>query len=181
MTIQRKQKQAVRSFMAEHGVTYQEALRLTHCREIEATIRGEDGTIYSLWIEGGSLELSWQVSEAQSAVCAGSLWSWMTGSSPGDQGSEPANSFYDSAGRVRAAAGSESLHGSMPWLSASVAAKVREHILRSAPSWAQYDQHTLDAIGHLVAEGDSADSYFLTRYPMALPQPVVLTEDSFSS
>lgn len=180
MTIQRKQKQALRAFMAEHGVSYQEALRLTDNREIEAKLTGADGATYWLWIREDSLELRWWVSETESATCVGSLWRWMTGSYPGDPGFEGSRPFYSADGRVQSAAGSESLHAEMPWLSASVAAQVREYILRTVPNWSSYSSSTLESQGSILTGTDSGSSaYILGFLPRELPEPVLISAVDF--
>jgi len=180
MTIQRKQKQALRAFMAEHGVSYQEALRLTDSREIEATLTGADGTTYWLWIRQDSLELTWRVSETESATCVGSLWRWMTGSYPGDPSFENSRPLYSADGRVQSVAGSESLHAEMPWLPASVAAQVREYILRAVPNWSSYSSSTLEAQERILTGKDGGSSaYILELLPRELPEPVLISEADF--
>ena len=154
MTIQRKQKQEIRAFMAEHNVPYREALRLLDFQPaIWSSITDSDGTEYTIWIRGDQLDVFIAVSDTEEAVCQGSFWRWMTGNHPGDPEGSYRKPFYAPDGRVQSILGSESLYelDEMPWLPSSVPPLIRAYIRKNFPAWDRYTQSTLRWIDYSEA------------------------------
>jgi len=130
MTVNRKQKQAVRAFAATHKVSYSEALRLMGMSSIKVTLQSDGGETYWAQIDT-DVEVVWWVSDTESAAAVGTMKQWMSTADP--QSSDWKKLASD--GRVQAAAGSPSLWGSLPYAPADVVAQVRALILKHAPSW----------------------------------------------
>ena len=68
----------------------------------------------------------------------------------------------------------------MPWLPGSVAAQVREYILRVAPHWNSYSESTLETHRRILTGANGIPSdYILGLEPMELPEPVLISEANF--
>ena len=144
MTIERKKKQAVREFMAEHSLSYREALRLMGLEEKETVLRDSQGTEYLLWIESDQLEIYWETPEGSKAFCAGVVMVWAAGHYPGDPQWKIAKPVFDPDGGKRAQGGDRLPSGELPYLSAEVVELVRSYILKTMPNWDSHSKSHLD-------------------------------------
>lgn len=179
MTINRKQKQAVRAFQKTHELSYLEASRLMELRKISGSVTNPTtGITYHLDINGSTLTVWWKLDGQREGYAFSFLFAWMTGYGYERQ--------FIIEGRVKGhivdRIKNREITEEIAWIDTKTVSMIQSFIKKMAPAWNKFSQSDLAHYRSMAKPNTAVVAYFDTYSLLGtvhyIPLPVATTYEA---